>query len=378
MDPGSTSKSEEKPKVKKATSNSNIRTFGTIGSTEPGKIGSLKGSKLTFKPKIPARRKQIKVEDEEKPKKTKERKGKKTFKDKERKSRGRPTYEPSALSGPFAQGAARPGVKKEYGSGRSFSGISSGSGGGIRVEEDIHSDVKPKVESLKFKNLGDESDEEFYEEDENAVRPVSLVDLTQELNEKMEKIKLEEKNFTFKKIKFEKDIKSEDDKEKIEKVKESDAMETEEQTVTATEDESETYNYPASELLRNDIKPENNILFFQFPSILPEIINNNAMDTDNKFDSNKVKIETPDGKLANVNLDTDKDAPQGKMGKLVIYKSGKMKIKFGDILFDVNPGTDCNFYQNAFSFNAENQEGYILGDIRKRYICTPDIESLLK
>jgi len=194
----------------------------------------------------------------------------------------------------------------------------------------------------------------------------------------MEKIKLEEKNFTFKKIKFEKDIKSEDDKEKIEKVKESDAMETEEQTVTATEDESETYNYPASELLRNDIKPENNILFFQFPSILPEIINNNAMDTDNKFDSNKVKIETPDGKLANVNLDTDKDAPQGKMGKLVIYKSGKMKIKFGDILFDVNPGTDCNFYQNAFSFNAENQEGYILGDIRKRYICTPDIESLLK
>jgi len=60
------------------------------------------------------------------------------------------------------------------------------------------------------------------------------------------------------------------------------------------------------------------------------------MDTDNKFDSNKVKIETPDGKLANVNLDTDKDAPQGKMGKLVIYKSGKMKIKFGDILFDVS------------------------------------------
>jgi len=36
-------------------------------------------------------------------------------------------------------------------------------------------------------------------------------------------------------------------------VKESDAMETEEQTVTATEDESETYNYPASELLRNDV-----------------------------------------------------------------------------------------------------------------------------
>jgi len=46
MDSGSTSKSEEKPKVKKSSSNSSIRTFGTIGSTEPGKIGSLKGSKV--------------------------------------------------------------------------------------------------------------------------------------------------------------------------------------------------------------------------------------------------------------------------------------------------------------------------------------------
>ncbi|OUM58620.1 hypothetical protein PIROE2DRAFT_16051 [Piromyces sp. E2] len=45
MDSGSTSKSEDKPKVKKTSSNSSIRTFGTIGSTEPGKIGSLKGSK---------------------------------------------------------------------------------------------------------------------------------------------------------------------------------------------------------------------------------------------------------------------------------------------------------------------------------------------
>ncbi|OUM58619.1 hypothetical protein PIROE2DRAFT_16050, partial [Piromyces sp. E2] len=157
--------------------------------------------------------------DEEKPKKTKDRKGKKSFKDKERKSRGKPTYEPSALSGPFAQGAARPGVKKEYGSSRSFSGVSSSSGGGIRVEEDTRSEIKSNNESLKFKNLGDESEEDFYEEDENATRPVSLVDLTQELNEKMEKIKLEEKNFTFKRIKFENEVvvKSEDNKEKIQK-----------------------------------------------------------------------------------------------------------------------------------------------------------------
>jgi len=54
--------------------------------------------------------------------------------------------------------------------------------------------------------LEDENEEEYYEEDENTTRPVSLIDLTQELNEKMEKIKIEEKNFTFKRIKFENEV----------------------------------------------------------------------------------------------------------------------------------------------------------------------------
>ncbi|ORX87762.1 hypothetical protein BCR32DRAFT_289073 [Anaeromyces robustus] len=384
MDSGSTSKSEEKPKVKKSTSNNSLRAFGTIGtepgkigSTEPGKIGSLKGSKLTFKPKIPARRKQIKVEEEDKPKKTKDRKSKKNFKDRNRKPKGRPTYEPSALSGPFAQGVARPGVKKEYGSSRSYSGVSSG-GGSIRVEEETPVESKPKVDNLKFKDLEDESDE-FYEEDENVTRPINLVDLTQELTEKMEKVHLEEQNFKFKKIKFEKDlenVKLEDNDSELSKVKKenTDDMDTDESTLVKTEDDSDTYNYPASDLLRNDINQENNILFFQFPSIMPEIINN-AMMTDS---SNTVKIETSDGKTKRVDLDTNSSAPEGKMGKLLIYKSGKMKIKIGDIYLDVNPGTDCNFYQNAFSFNIDKNEGYILGDIRKRFICTPDIESLLK
>ena len=54
--------------------------------------------------------------------------------------------------------------------------------------------------------MEDENEEEYYEEDENTTRPVSLIDLTQELNEKMEKIKIEEKNFTFKRIKFENEV----------------------------------------------------------------------------------------------------------------------------------------------------------------------------
>jgi len=66
---------------------------------------------------------------------------------------------------------------------------------------------------------------------------------------------------------------------------------------------------------------------------MPEVILKDAMDTDNS--SNKVKVETSDGKLTKVDLDTDVNAPEGKMGELHIFKSGKMKMKIGDIFFDV-------------------------------------------
>jgi len=41
-------------------------------------------------------------------------------------------------------------------------------------------------------------------------------------------------------------------------------METEESTEVKTEDESETYNYPASDLLRNDVRFYNIKPFFFF------------------------------------------------------------------------------------------------------------------
>merc|ERR1712137_737549 len=57
------------------------------------------------------------------------------------------------------------------------------------------------------------------------------------------------------------------------------------------------------------------LVFFQLPSVLPV---------------------AEEGK----NVPTPvKDLPGGYLGKLVVYRSGKVKLKIGDILFDVDIGT---------------------------------------
>jgi DNA-directed RNA polymerase III subunit RPC4 len=36
-----------------------------------------------------------------------------------------------------------------------------------------------------------------------------------------------------------------------------------------------------------------------------------------------------------------KELPSGSLGKLLIYKSGRMKLKMGDVIMDVTPGLPC-------------------------------------
>lgn len=37
--------------------------------------------------------------------------------------------------------------------------------------------------------------------------------------------------------------------------------------------------------------------------------------------------------------------PSGKLGKLLVFESGKVKLQIGDILLDVEPGVPCVFRQ---------------------------------
>ncbi|KAK3033261.1 hypothetical protein RJ639_033141, partial [Escallonia herrerae] len=72
------------------------------------------------------------------------------------------------------------------------------------------------------------------------------------------------------------------------------------------------------------------------------------------------------------------ELPMGYMGKMLVYKSGAVKLKLGDTLFDVSPGSDCVFAQDVAAINTTDKHCCVLGELGKRAVVAPDINSLLE
>eukprot|EP00873_Tetraselmis_striata_P022329 jgi/Tetstr1/442593/TSEL_030689.t1 len=69
--------------------------------------------------------------------------------------------------------------------------------------------------------------------------------------------------------------------------------------------------------------------------------------------------------------------PAGKIGKLLVFESGKVKMQIGEVLLDVQPGVPCGFRQDVGAMNAEAGHAVFLGDVAQRVVCSPDMEQLL-
>ncbi|KAI4332673.1 hypothetical protein L6164_017563 [Bauhinia variegata] len=70
------------------------------------------------------------------------------------------------------------------------------------------------------------------------------------------------------------------------------------------------------------------------------------------------------------------DLPGGYMGKMLIYKSGAIKLKLGETLFDVSPGTNCVFAQDVVAMNTAEKHCCVVGELGRRAVVTPDIDSI--
>ncbi|KAI8564559.1 hypothetical protein RHMOL_Rhmol03G0190500 [Rhododendron molle] len=69
--------------------------------------------------------------------------------------------------------------------------------------------------------------------------------------------------------------------------------------------------------------------------------------------------------------------PGGYMGKMLVYKSGTIKWKLGDVVYDVSPGLNCVAAQDVVAINTVDKNCCALGELGKRAVVTPDIDSLL-
>ena len=101
-------------------------------------------------------------------------------------------------------------------------------------------------------------------------------------------------------------------------------------------------------------------MFFQFPTVLPFVDQQ-----DQTLEPGLIKTET------------QSILPNGEVGEYVIYESGRMGIRFGDIEFDVSHTAQSSVGAQVVFIDKEQKELTVLGDIKDKFVCTKDIESLL-
>ena len=132
------------------------------------------------------------------------------------------------------------------------------------------------------------------------------------------------------------------------------------------------------ELIENGDDNQNKFFIFQFPRQIPikdlkkqiEIKEQENIKEEPKYDKNGF-LQSPEF------TNSFKEIKDNTvLGKLVIMKSGKIKIKMGDIYFDINQGSLTKFaqYSTIITEDEENQ-AYILGQpLNKKLIVTPEFE----
>lgn len=116
---------------------------------------------------------------------------------------------------------------------------------------------------------------------------------------------------------------------------------------------------PAEELGLTENREDDVLFFFQLPQGLPL--------------SSQSKSTTAGSASAKL-----EDLTQGgAMGKLLVYESGAVKFKVGDVILDALPGTECTFAQELAAVNTTTKRCGFLGEVYKRVVLTPDIDNAL-
>ncbi|KAG8376210.1 hypothetical protein BUALT_Bualt09G0039400 [Buddleja alternifolia] len=136
---------------------------------------------------------------------------------------------------------------------------------------------------------------------------------------------------------------------------------------TSTYDENETSAAETLGLLEENM--EDNMIFLQLPATLPTI-NPSIKTEDNNANSSK-------GSGKSQKPCSLEELPAGLMGKMLVYKSGAIKLKLGDTLYDVSAGLECVFAQDVVAINTETKQCCNVGELNKRAVITPDIDHIL-
>ncbi len=130
--------------------------------------------------------------------------------------------------------------------------------------------------------------------------------------------------------------------------------------------------------LKEELNKDNNLFIFQFPRQIPIKDLNTQSKIKEEENTNEEPNYDENGFLISQEFKNSFNEIKDNtvIGKLVIMKSGKIKIKMGDIYFDINEGSLTKFaqYSAVVTGNNDNQ-AFILGQpFNKKLIVTPEFE----
>eukprot|EP01023_Acetabularia_acetabulum_P031000 TRINITY_DN2919_c0_g1_i3.p1 TRINITY_DN2919_c0_g1~~TRINITY_DN2919_c0_g1_i3.p1 ORF type:complete len:321 (+),score=65.50 TRINITY_DN2919_c0_g1_i3:158-1120(+) len=103
---------------------------------------------------------------------------------------------------------------------------------------------------------------------------------------------------------------------------------------------------------------EDELLLFQMPTCLP------------------LSFQSPQDTPTPTPLAIHQITPQ-KIGKLLTYQNGEMKLQIGDFLFDVTKGCDMRCSYGAAIVNAPSKNFIHAGEVGGRLVCSPNVNNLL-
>ncbi|CAA3022239.1 DNA-directed RNA polymerase III subunit RPC4 [Olea europaea subsp. europaea] len=149
-----------------------------------------------------------------------------------------------------------------------------------------------------------------------------------------------------------------------------DKEEFEDNSARSVDDESATNPALKLGLMEN---LEDSMFFVQLPKAMPMTnLCDNAGDREQGSSTNPVKGARPSQKPCSMEA-----LPAGFMGKMLVYRSGAVKLKLGDTLYDVSAGLDCAFAQDVMAINTEEKLCCSVGELNKRIVITPDVDAIL-
>ncbi|CAO1638531.1 unnamed protein product [Sympodiomycopsis kandeliae] len=84
-------------------------------------------------------------------------------------------------------------------------------------------------------------------------------------------------------------------------------------------------------------------------------------------------------------LSTTPTLPSGRIGSLKVYKDGRVEMHFSPpegskapkLVMELTGGSQTSFLQDLTLLDPISREAYILGEIQRKFVCSPSVESML-